>query len=116
MSENSYPEEVELARKLMAGDNTAFEPFVNLFHRKLFQFTFMTCGHREDAEEVAQETLLKVFTNFSQLREAEQVRPWVFRIARNVCTSKRRKSIFAPKTEISLDEMQSLGRRSVVRD
>ena len=60
----------------MAGDVEAFEPFVNLFHKKLFHFTFLTCGHREDAEEVAQETLLKMFTSFSQLRDAGHVRSW----------------------------------------
>jgi DNA-directed RNA polymerase specialized sigma24 family protein len=38
----------------------------------------LMCGQREDAEEVAQEALLKVFENFSQLREPERVRPWVF--------------------------------------
>src|SRR5512135_2865394 len=63
------------------------------------------CGHREDAEEVAQETLLKVFENGEQLREPEKIRSWVFRIAKNACLMKRRKSIFAPVRELSLDEL-----------
>jgi len=65
------------------------------------------CGQREDAEEVAQETMLKTFESFHQLRDPERVRPWVFRIAKNVCLTKRRKSIFAPSPaqEISLDEL-----------
>ena len=62
------------------------------------------CGQREDAEEVAQDTLLKVFESFDQLREPEKVRSWVFRIAKNYCMMKRRRSIFAPQSEISLDE------------
>jgi RNA polymerase sigma-70 factor (ECF subfamily) len=62
------------------------------------------CGQREDAEEVAQETLLKVFESFAHLREPERVRPWVFRIAKNACLMKRRKSVFAPSQELSLDE------------
>ena len=62
------------------------------------------CGHREDAEEVAQEALLKVFENFDQLHEPERVRAWVFQIAKNACLMKRRKSIFAPSHEISLDQ------------
>ncbi len=62
------------------------------------------CGHREDAEEVAQDTLLKVFESFGQLREPERIRPWVFRIARNACLMKRRKSMFAPSQELSLDD------------
>lgn len=62
------------------------------------------CGKREDAEEVAQETLLKVFENAEQLREPEKIRSWVFRIAKNACLMKRRKSVFAPPQELSLDE------------
>ena len=63
------------------------------------------CGHPEDAEEVAQETLIKVFENFDQLREPERVRPWVFRIAKNACLMQRRKSVFAPAHELSLEEL-----------
>ena len=62
------------------------------------------CGHREDAEEVAQETLLKVLESGDQLREPEKIRSWVFRIAKNACLMKRRKSTFAPPKELSLDE------------
>ncbi len=98
--------EIELARRLKNGDASAFEPFVDAFHGKLFQYSYMMCGHREDAEEVAQETLMKVFDNFAKLREPEHVRAWVFRIARNVCIVKRRKSVFAPVEEISLDEVK----------
>lgn len=63
------------------------------------------CGQREDAEEVAQDTLLKVFESFDQLREPEHVKAWVFRIAKNYCMMKRRRSVFAPERELSLDEL-----------
>ena len=95
--------EVDLARRLLSGDEGAFEQFVEHFRRKLFQYSYLMCGQREDAEEVSQETLLKVFESFRQLREPERVRSWVFRIARNFCYMKRRKSVFAPDEEISLD-------------
>lgn len=97
-------EETELARRLMSGDPDAFDRFVETFRSKIFQYSMLTCGQREDAEEVAQETLLKVFENFNQLREPERVRSWVFRIAKNACLMKRRKSVFAPAEELSLDE------------
>ena len=97
--------EIALARELLAGDLGAFDRFVEAFHSRLFQYTMLVCGQREDAEEVAQDTLLKVFENFDQLREPEHVRAWVFRIARNTCLMKRRKSVFAPTQELSLDEL-----------
>jgi len=90
---------------LLEGDAAAFTPFVESFQSKVFQYTWMMCGQREDAEEVAQDTLLKVFESFDQLREPEHVKAWVFRIARNYCLMKRRRSIFAPERELSLDEL-----------
>ena len=96
--------EVELARKLIAGEPEAFDRFVEHFRTKIFHYSWLMCGHREDAEEVAQETLLKVFENFDGLHEPERVRPWVFRIAKNACLMKRRKSVFAPSQELSLDD------------
>jgi DNA-directed RNA polymerase specialized sigma24 family protein len=56
--------DAELALKLLTGDEEAFTQFVNAFHARLAQYSFLMCGHREDAEEVAQETLLKVFESF----------------------------------------------------
>ena len=90
----------------MAGRADAFERFVDLYYGKLFRYSFSTCGQREDAEEVAQETLMKVFENLAQLREPEHLKAWVFRIAKNACLTKRRKSIFAPAHELSLEELR----------
>ncbi|MCS7316491.1 MAG: sigma-70 family RNA polymerase sigma factor [Bryobacteraceae bacterium] len=101
----SQQQEVELARRLVAGEPGAFERFVELFRNKVFQYSLLMCGHREDAEEVAQDALFKVFEKLDQLREPERIRPWVFRIARNACLMKRRKSVFAPAQELSLDEL-----------
>lgn len=89
----------------MAGDKDAMQPFVESFQRKIFNYTWLMCGQREDAEEVAQDTLLKVFENWDQLRSPEQVKPWVFRIARNCCLMKRRHSVFAPTEEVPIDEV-----------
>jgi RNA polymerase sigma-70 factor (ECF subfamily) len=94
-----------LARALLAGEADAFERFVEHFRSKVFHYSWLMCGRPEDAEEVAQETLLKVFENFDQLRDPSRVRPWVFRIAKNACLMLRRKSVFAPPQELSLDEL-----------
>ena len=75
------------------------------FRSKIFRYSWLICGHPQDAEETAQETLLKVFENLDQLREPERVRAWVFRIARNVCLMRRRKSLFAPDHELSIQEL-----------
>ena len=98
--------DLQLARELIAGTAGAFEHFVNVYGRKIFRYSYTMCGHREDAEEIAQETLMKVFENLGQLREPEHMKAWVFRIAKNACLTKRRKSVFAPARELSLEELR----------
>ncbi len=98
--------DAQLALELLKGDEEAFTQFVNAFHARLSQYSFLMCGHKEDAEEVAQETLLKVFESIDQLRDPNRLKSWVFRIAKNECFLKRRKSVFAPKVELSLDDLR----------
>lgn len=100
--------ESTLARRLLAGDESAFDEFVGVFRPRIFHHAMLMCGHRDDAEEVTQDALLKVFENFDQLREPEHVRAWVFQIARNACYLKRRKSVFAPVEEIALDDLMPM--------
>jgi RNA polymerase sigma-70 factor (ECF subfamily) len=98
--------DLEIARDLLSGDEAAFTYFVNAFRARLSHYSYLMCGHREDAEEVAQETLMKVFESIDQLRDPGRLKSWVFRIAKNQCLMKRRKSVFAPAVELSLDELK----------
>lgn len=98
--------DLDLARDLLAGDPEAFAGFVQSFRARLAHYTFLMCGQREDAEEVAQETLLRVFERIDSLREPAHLKAWVFRIARNECLMKRRKSVYAPAVELSLDDLK----------
>ena len=101
-------QEVELAAAMLNGDASAFDRFVEHFQAKVFSYSWFMCGQREDAEEVAQEALLKAFQNLNQLRDPRHVRAWIFRVAKNACLMKRRKSVFAPERELSLDEFLPL--------
>lgn len=96
----------QLARDLLAGTPGAFDAFVGTYHGKLFRYSYAMCRQREDAEEVAQETLLQTFQNLHQLHDPDRLKPWIFRIAKNACLMKRRKSVFAPTEELSLDEFR----------
>jgi RNA polymerase sigma-70 factor, ECF subfamily len=98
-------EDAQMARELLSGRPDAFDRFVDSYHSKLFQYAYLMCGNREDAEEVSQETLLNVFKTVDQLREPARLKAWVFRIAKNACLARRRKSVFAPSRVLSLEEL-----------
>jgi RNA polymerase sigma-70 factor, ECF subfamily len=101
--------EAELARAVLTGEVNAFERFVEHFRSRIFHYSWLMCGHPEDAEEIAQETMLTVFQSIEQLRDPERVRPWIFRIARNACLMRRRRSIFAPAHELSTRDLPASG-------
>jgi RNA polymerase sigma-70 factor (ECF subfamily) len=48
---------------------------------------------------------LKVWEHFDELREPKYVKAWVFRIARNICLTRRRRSEFAPCEELSIENV-----------
>jgi len=98
-------DETELARAVLNGEPLAFERFVGHFRSKVFHYSWLMCGRPEDAEEVAQETLLSAFGHFDSLREPERVRSWIFRIAKNACLMQRRRSVFAPAHELSVEDL-----------
>lgn len=95
---------IQLVAELQAGAPGAFDRFVDLYRPKIFAFSYGMCGHREDAEDVAQETLLQAFRKFNTLRAPEALSTWLFRIARNACLLKHRKSKFAPEHELPLED------------
>lgn len=98
--------DAEIAAAMLAGDEEAFTAFVKTFHSRLAHYSFLMCGQREDAEEVAQETLLKTFESIGQLRDPRRLKAWVYRTAKNECFMKRRKSVYAPKEELPLDALR----------
>lgn len=84
-----------------------FDALVERYGRRLFAFGMRMCGHREDAEDVFQETLLQAYKGLGAVREAAAVRTWLFRVVANQCLMKRRKD--PPQREISLDELKPPG-------
>ena len=92
-----------------ADEPGAFDAFVARYGGRLFAFGMRMCGHREDAEDVFQETLLKAFTGLASLREPKAIRTWLFRVASNQCLMKRRAEKSDPTQGISLEQLKPSG-------
>jgi RNA polymerase sigma-70 factor (ECF subfamily) len=59
-------------------------------------------GHREDAEDLVQETYSKAFNHVNQLRDLEKCKPWLYRIMINIwknLKTKRSREIFPENQE-----------------
>jgi RNA polymerase sigma-70 factor (ECF subfamily) len=98
-----------ILRAVQAHEPGAFDRFVDHFGNRIYAFGVRMCGHREDAEDVFQDTLVAVYQKIQTLREPGALSTWLYRIVANSCMSKRRKSKFAPDRELSLDELLPQG-------
>jgi RNA polymerase sigma-70 factor (ECF subfamily) len=104
----------EILSAVQVGEKGAFDRFVKRFGNRIYSFGIRMCGHREDAEDVFQETLLTAYRKITTLREPGALTTWLYRIVANCCWSRRRKSKFAPAEELSLEELLPMG--GVVED
>lgn len=80
----------ELVARLRKGDATAFDRVYATFHPRIFSFLLRLSGRRDTAEDLAQETWLKLAKAAAGLREDTMLAPLLFTIARNSFTSHRR--------------------------
>src|SRR3954467_14502043 len=79
----SLVEDLDLVLASKAGDVAAFEQLVARYHRKLLRITQHITHNLEDAQDVVQETFLKVFENLDSFRGDSKFSTWLFRIAVN---------------------------------
>lgn len=61
-----------------------FEQLVDQHGGRLFQLARLMLGRGDEAEDVAQETLVKLWKNVDKLREGEEL-PWLMTCTRNAC-------------------------------
>ncbi len=90
-SELQLEDEVVLVSRARAGDNAAFSRLVRPYMRKAYHVALKITGNREDAEDAAQQTLLKAYAHIDQFHGDARFSSWLIRIAINEARMKVRK-------------------------
>ncbi|TVR00495.1 MAG: sigma-70 family RNA polymerase sigma factor [Deltaproteobacteria bacterium] len=72
---------VKLARN---GDDGAFQVLVRRYQRRVFHCCFGLVRNRDDAEDLVQETFVRVYRNLDRFEGSSSFYTWTYRIARNV--------------------------------
>jgi RNA polymerase sigma-70 factor (ECF subfamily) len=78
-------DEHELLTSAKAGDERAFAELVEPYRRALEVHCYRMLGSLHDAEDVAQETLLKAWRSLAGFERRASVQTWLYRIATNAC-------------------------------
>jgi len=79
----------DLEKKLVSacrnGDKSAYAKLAKHYSGRIYAICIGMLRHRENAEDIAQQALLKALTNIKQLRDDEHFGSWIARIAKNLC-------------------------------
>lgn len=92
--------EKRLTERAKRGDREAFAELIEIYKDKIFQLAYRMVGNRQEAEDIAQETFLRVYANLHQYNESYKFSTWIYRIATNLCIDRGRKK----RPDFSLDE------------
>ena len=80
----------ELLARLKAGDERALTDLADEYGTKIYQLAFRYLRNREDAEEVTQDVLFKVYRKVDAFRGDAALSSWIYRITFNAAMSRLR--------------------------
>ncbi len=103
----------DLIRQVKRGNQEAFTQLYERYWYRVLNYLYRFTGNRATAEELTQETFLRVAQNLYRYRPTGSVGGWIFRIARNLGLNAVRDSKM--EGAFSLDEPLELGEDSVDR-
>lgn len=90
MTDMDRESELALVERLRAGDPDVFDVVHGHFNTRLFNFLARLSRRRDVAEDLLEETWMRLVARAPQLRPDTQLGPWLFTVARNLYASYRR--------------------------
>lgn len=78
-------------KQVLKGDQNAYAEIVEIYKDKIFQLCFRMLGNRAEAEDMAQEALIRAYVNIASFNINMKFSTWIYRIATNLCIDRLRK-------------------------
>ncbi|MFD1177143.1 RNA polymerase sigma factor [Paenibacillus puldeungensis] len=75
----------QLADRMAQGDQEAFEMLITRYHGPLLSYVTTQLRDRGKAEDIVQETFVRLIRHLKRYGELEQLRPWLYKVALNLC-------------------------------
>jgi RNA polymerase sigma-70 factor, ECF subfamily len=84
------PKDQSLLTRLQSGDERALADLADAYSSKIYQLAFRYLRNKEDAEEVTQDVLFKVYRKVGEFRGDAALSSWIYRITFNTAMSRLR--------------------------
>jgi len=94
-------EESAWVERALAGDRAAFSRIVESYQTPVYNLAYRMLGNEAEAEDAAQETFLRAYTQLHTYRPEYKLSTWLLAIASHYCVDRLRRRRF---TWISTDE------------
>lgn len=119
MNMDKKPSDDDLVERIRVGDEKAAEELIKRYYTSILFYCKRHCFHLERAEDLTQETFLKLFKNLSGYKGKRKFKAYLYTIANHLCVDESRKIEVYPlehEEEISAagDEMCQVEDRSEI--
>lgn len=99
-------DEKEWIARAKSGDRNAFVQLIGPYRRSLYLLAYRKLKHPEEAEDIVQETLIRVYTHLNGFNCQHSFSSWIYRIASNLCIDRIRKRKADVYLEAPLDQKE----------
>lgn len=98
--------ETRFAKLAAGGDRGAFAELVELYKDKIYHLAYRMLYNRQEAEDIVQETFLRVYKNLGRFDANQKFSTWIFRIGTNLCIDRlrRRRKTYSLDAEVTDSE------------
>ncbi len=110
----SYLEKV-LIQRCRNGDSDAFASLLELYKKQLFTYLLRRNGNVETAEDLFQETAIKMWKNIKKYKDKKKFGSWLFSIAHNVSIDEFRKSKVRSEINNSIDGVEITDQNQIIK-
>jgi len=86
----------DLVKQSLAGVNQAFTELAQRYHSRLINFVYRTIGDVDRAEDLAQETFVRVFRHLKRFDQRKKFSTWIYTIASNLSKNEIRNRLSSP--------------------
>jgi RNA polymerase sigma-70 factor, ECF subfamily len=100
MGAEVVPTDLDLVRRIKAGDERAFEEMVNRYNARVYSLSYGVLRNPQDAEEATQDAFLTLYRKIGTFDESRKFFSWFYRVALNSAYSRARRRPSLPTVAI----------------
>jgi RNA polymerase sigma-70 factor (ECF subfamily) len=100
MVDEVAPTDIDLVRRIKAGDDRAFEEMVRRYHARVYSLGYGVLRNAQDAEEATQDAFLTLHRKIGTFDESRKFFSWFYRVALNSAYSRARRRPSLPTVAI----------------